>query len=82
LKGSREHTILQALRATAIVLAVGNIYLYTHITVYRYSYNILGIQDSDMGFNILYYANGVMGLVTMLYFGVVDLTSSVLMASS
>jgi hypothetical protein len=83
LRGSREYAILQALRASAIVLALINIYLFIHITVYRYSFNIFGIEDSTRGLpGGLYYANMVLGMSAMLYFAVVDLTSSVLMASS
>jgi hypothetical protein len=78
LRGSREYAILQALRAIAIVLALINIYIFVHRQIYRY----LGIDyNAETYYNLLKFAEGVLGLGTMLYFAVVDMASSVLMAS-
>jgi hypothetical protein len=78
LRGSREYAILQALRATAIVLALINIYIFIHRLIYEWVTD----YKADTYFIVLHYANIVLGMSTMLYFAVVDLTSSVLMASS
>jgi hypothetical protein len=78
LRGSREYKFLQTIRVTAVVLALINIYLYTHQTVYKYF-------DSDYlsapYYKVLAHANVYLGMFGLLYYAVVDSTSSVLMAS-
>jgi hypothetical protein len=70
------YAILQALRATAIFLALFNIYIFIHRVTYRF------LGNADIYYNIPKSVESFLGLGTMLYFAVVDMTSSVLMASS
>jgi hypothetical protein len=82
LRGSREYTILQTLRLTSVVSVVLNMYLYTHYVAINDewgSYNLASRNDTL--YPLLQFGNGAIGIATLLFFGVVDLTTSVLMAS-
>jgi hypothetical protein len=83
LRGSREYSILQILRAASIVLVIINVYLYIHYIAINNKWGIYTLASrEDTLYSVLKYGNGAIGLFTLLFFGVVDLTSTGLMASS
>jgi hypothetical protein len=83
LKGSREYSILQILRNTSVVLVIINVYLYIHYIAINNKWGIYTLSSrSTELYTILKYGNGVIGVITLMFFGVVDLTASGLMASS
>jgi hypothetical protein len=83
LRGSREYSILQILRVTSVILVILNIYLYIHYVVINETWGIYTLASrEDTLYSVLKYGNGAIGLITKSFFWVVDLTSSILMASS
>jgi hypothetical protein len=81
------YSILQTLRITSVVLVVINIYLYAHFIAIKITLRDGEIREEGRAyrdstiFQFLWFSHGLFGPIAMLYFAVVDLTSSVLMAS-
>jgi hypothetical protein len=82
LRGSREYSILQILRATSVVLVIINMYLYTHYIAINEKWGTYTLTSrEDTLYTLVKVGNGAIGLITLSFFWVVDLTASVLMAS-